>query len=129
MIKPTDFMGILYASFAGFGIAGGIAAAVFSGGPGLAGYFLGWLIIGLILYFWDRTLAKTLQKKKASWAFESLIIFLRYILIGGLFYAMISLFAVSWVWFAIGISTLLPSLVFTVVFSKEEPNPPEAFKK
>ena len=127
MIKPTDFMGFLYASFAGFGIAGGIAAAIFSGGPGLAGYFLGLLIIGLVLYFWDRTLAKTLQKKKANWAWESLIIFLRYILIGGLFYAMISLFAVSWVWFAVGISTLLPSLVFYGGFFKRGPQPTGSF--
>jgi len=125
MTNKPDFLQVFYRQFIYCGFAGSLLALIFAGvRPGYS-IFLGFISIGIILFCWDRITARTLRPRQASLMWETLMVFLRYILLGGLFYAMIRLFVVSWGWYAAGVSTLLPALLLALLFFDEDPKASE----
>lgn len=78
----------------------------------------GFLAMVLLLVSQRMTLAMTLKPHATTWWWESLVVFLRYILLGLVFYAMIRLFVVRWPWFIAGISLIVPGLLCAVLFFK-----------
>ncbi len=118
--EKIDFIKVFYRVFAVFGAAGLIAGFAFGGSGAALSYGLGWFSIGLIVFLWDVTLAYVVGPRKTHWAWESLLAMLRYVLLGGLFYAMISLFAVQWPWYIGGTATLLPGLLVSAAIYRGE---------
>ena len=113
--QKTEFLTLFYRFFAGFGLGGILLCLLFGGGEIAFNFALGFGSIGLIIGLWHLSLHFTLGPRKTSWAAESLMVFARYVLLGGLFYAMISLFAVRWLWYCLGTTTILPGLIFTTL--------------
>jgi len=117
--KP-DFIRFFYKPFAVCGVIGLAAALIFGDGRDTLSFALGWFSIGLIVFLWDVMTLFMLKPRKTHWAWESLLALLRYVLLGGLFYAMISLFAVRWAWYIAGTAVFLPSLLIAAALFREE---------
>jgi len=115
MNRKIDFLHHLYRVFALCGVTGLVVAAGFAlfddkrHAP--LSYLLGFLSMALIIWLWDLTLGYTLKQGKTTWLWESFMVFIRYGLLGALFYAMISWFVVDWPWYLAGVTTFLPGLV------------------
>ena len=121
--KP-EFLQLFYKIFAGFGFGFTLLILILGGWSRGLNFLLGFASIALIIILWHISLHYSLGPRKASWAMESLLVFMRYILLGGLFYAMISLFAVSWIWYCAGTTTILPGLlVATLMYDRQSPPP------
>ena len=116
----TDFLRNFYKVFATMGIVGQIVP-FFWGWREALSYFLGMFIFGFLFLLWDLSLLLVLNPDRPSPTLGYLLIFLRYGLLAGLFYAMMALFVVNWIWFAIGSGTLLPSLLVTAFFFDHRP--------
>ena len=119
MNRKNDFLFFFYKVFA---VCGGIGLLVAAGVTLFSGrwrdpisYLLGFLSMGLIICLWHFTLGYTLKQEKTTWLWETFLVFIRYILLGGLFYAMISWFVVSWPWYLAGVTTILPGLVIATL--------------
>ncbi len=120
MKRKTEFLYYFYRVFAICGAVGMPIGFLIGGADGLLSFILGLLSIALIVVLWHLTLHFTLKPRKTGWAWESLMVFLRYILLGGLFYAMISLFAVRWFWYLAGTTMILPGLLITTLLYDKE---------
>ena len=112
MKGQTDCLGYFYRAFLVCGLVGMAASLLMGGQLAVLSFFLGFVSIGFVLYVWDRITAQIIKPRKVRLLFESFLFFLRFILIGGLFYAMIRLFAVSLPWYAAGMTMLLPAALF-----------------
>lgn len=120
MNPSPDFLSAVYKCTGIWALIGVFPSYLFSGWPGLGGFFFGVVSITVIIGMWDLTLRFTLKARKTNAAKESLLVFLRYGLLGGLFYAIISWFAVSLAWFVTGASVLLPGMLTALFVHKEE---------
>jgi len=120
----NDFLNAVYKYTLIWTLLGLLPAFLLGSMQGLLGFFFGALSIFLILGGWDLTLRFTLGPRKTNAAWESLLVFLRYGLLGGLFYAIISWFAVSLAWFVTGASLLVPGMLTALFFYKEEADAP-----
>ncbi len=119
--KTNDFLRVFYRQFIYCGIAGPILALLLSGTMAAYSIALGSFSMGIILFCWDQITRRTVKAREASWLWETLMVFLRYILLGGLFYAMIRLFVVSWGWYAAGVASILPALLLASLLADEDP--------
>lgn len=119
--EDSAFLKSLYKVMIALGCLG-FGVSFFFGGRAALSYFLGFFILGFLLFLWDWTIALALNPKRPSPTLGYLLIFLRYGLLGSLFYAMMALFVVNWVWFAIGSAVLLPSLLITAIFFDHRPS-------
>lgn len=111
-MAKSDFLSTFYRAFLLLTIAGFVLAAGWADGFGLISYLCGAGFMGFIFGGWDllsRFFAHP-DHPNPGLAFFSTLLHLG--LLGGLFYLMISAFAVSWPWFVVGTLTLLPSLIF-----------------
>ncbi|CAM2067840.1 hypothetical protein SCOR_20845 [Sulfidibacter corallicola] len=99
------------------GILGLMPCALFASASGLPSFAFGVLFVLLMVGLWDFTLFLSLNPQRPSPSLGSMLIFLHYGLLGGAFYAMISMFDVSWEWFSVGTSLLIPSLLLALFFS------------
>ena len=113
MAEKTEFLTLFYKVFAVCGLSGSLIAMAWGWSAGYS-FALGFGTMALIVFLWDLTLKHTLKPRKASWAAESMLVFLRYILLGGLFYVMISLFAMRWAFYLAGTTTLILGLLISV---------------
>ena len=123
MIQKTEY---LYYFYKITGLCGGVGLAIawlIGSWSGALSYGLGFLSIAMIVGSWHLTLQVTLGPRKTSWLWESLLIFPRYILLGGLFYAMISLFAVRWAFYIAGTTTILPGLLISTLLHEKNAKP------
>lgn len=77
-------------------------------------FFCGASFIALVVLLWDLSLGLALHPKRPNPVVGGLLVFLHYGLLGGVFYAMISLFDVSWAWFSTGTVVLVPSLLLAL---------------
>lgn len=80
-------------------------------------YVCGASFIALVVFLWDLSLGLALHPKRPNPVVGGLLVFLHYGLLGGVFYAMISLFDVSWAWFSTGTVVLVPSLLLALFFA------------
>ena len=112
MVAKADFLSLFYKVFAVCGLSGSLIAMAWGWSAGFS-FALGFGTMALIFFLWDLTLRHTLKPRKASWAAESMLVFFRYILLGGLFYVMISLFVVRWAFYLAGTTTMILSLLIT----------------
>ena len=122
----AGFLKAVYKCTLGWALAGLPLAGLLGGIPGITGFGFGALSIGIILGMWDLTLRFTLGPRQTNTAWESLLVFLRYGLLGGLFYAIISWFAVSLAWFVTGATVLIPGMLTALLTHKEEARSPGA---
>ncbi|CAM2008406.1 hypothetical protein APED_17230 [Acanthopleuribacter pedis] len=79
-----------------------------------ASFICGAAFITLIVFLWDLSLGLALHPKRPNPVLGGLLVFLHYGLLGGVFYAMISLFDVSWAWFSTGTVVLVPGLLLAL---------------
>ncbi len=80
-------------------------------------FLCGASFIALVVFLWDLSLGLALHPKRPNPVVGGLLVFLHYGLLGGVFYAMISLFDVSWAWFSTGTVVLVPSLLLALFFA------------
>ena len=123
MNKKTEYLFYFYKITCLCGCAGAVISWLIGRWSGVLSYALGFLSIAIIVGSWHLTLHLTLGPRKTSWLWESLLIFPRYILLGGLFYAMISLFVVRWPYYIAGTTTLLPGLLISTLLHERNANP------
>ncbi len=120
MTNKPEFLALFYRIFLVCGALGVLTCGLLGSWEIALNFLLGFASIGLIIALWHVSLHFTLGPRKTSWAAESLMVFVRYILLGGLFYAMISLFAVRWAWYCAGTTMILPGLIITtLVYDRE----------
>ena len=112
MTEKIDFLGYFYRAFLVCGLIGMAVSLLLAGRLAVLSFFLGFISIGFVLYVWDRITAQILKPRKVRLLFESFLFFLRFGLIGGLFYVMIRLFAVNLAWFTAGLTMLVPAALF-----------------
>jgi len=112
--EPEDnrFLHFFYKTFIICGVVGSLLSLLFGWTAG-GSFAFGFLSIATILFLWHFTLRSSLRPRKTSAGWESLLIFVRYFLLGGLFYGMISLFVVNWPWYLAGTVTLLVGLLIS----------------
>jgi hypothetical protein len=119
MSRKPDFLFFFYKVFGICGLIGLTVCLVVALFTGLwrdpVSYLLGFLSMGFIIWLWHFTLGYTLKQERTTWLWETFLVFIRYILLGGLFYAMISWFVVSWPWYLAGVTTILPALVIATL--------------
>lgn len=123
--QTPDFLKNFYKVYFCIGLLGQLVSLGF-GWQAFYSYFLGLFILGFLFFLWDWTTALVLNPDRPSPTLGYLLILLRYGLLGGLFYAIIALFVVNWVWFAIGSIILLPSLLVTAIFFDHRPQAPKS---
>jgi hypothetical protein len=116
----TPFLAFFYKVFLYCGAAG-IMVSIVGGSQACFSFALGFLSIAVILFAWDLTLRVTLKPRQTTWVKESLLVFLRYILLGALFYGMMRLFVVKWLWYFAGTTMILPGLLISTLLYREEP--------
>ncbi len=120
MTQKIEFLRFFYRVMLICGFVGLPVCFLFGGLSGGGSYGLGFFSIALIIGLWHLTLHYTLKPRKTHWIWESLLIFVRYALLGVLFYAMISLFVVSWLWYIAGTIIILPALLIsTLLYDRE----------
>lgn len=109
------FLHFFYKWFLLCGLAGTLVSLAVAGlAPGFS-FGLGFLSMALILFLWDVTTLFTLKPKRTSWQWETFLVLVRYSLLGGLFYAMISLLSVRWLWYFAGTSMMVLGLIIAAV--------------
>ena len=122
MKKKTEFLPFFYRVFALCGVVGNLAVWLAAGGRAGLSFALGLITIALIFVSWDlSTLRFKTTAPQTHWALETLLIFIRYLLLGGLFYAMMALFVVRWDWYLAGTCILVPSLLISTFLFREGP--------
>lgn len=115
----SAFLPFFYRNFIICGVAGTLLCFFFGVSAG-GSFGFGFFSIALILFLWHFTLQNTLKPRKTSAGWESLMVFVRYFLLGGLFYGIISLFVVNWAWYVAGTVTLVVSLLIsTILYDKK----------
>lgn len=117
-----EFLHAFYKAMGIWGLIGVIPSYLVSGHPGLVGFVTGFICIAIIVGAWDFSLRFMLRARKTSTVAETLMVFLRYGLLGGLFYAIMRLFVVSWPWYFAGSASILPALLTTIVMFKGDDN-------
>ena len=122
--QTPSFLKAFYKVYLVLGMAGWLTSIAF-GWQAFYSYFFGYFLLGFLLVLWDWTTLLVLNPERPSPTLGYLLILLRYGLLGGLFYAMMALFVVSWLWFAIGSIILLPSLLITAIFFDHRPHEPK----
>lgn len=116
----TPFLTYFYRVFLACGLIGTLLSLA-AGIHACSSFALGFASIAIILFAWDLTLRVTLKPRKTTWVKESLVVFLRYILLGLLFYGMMRLFVVKWLWFFAGTTMILPGLLISTLTFRDEP--------
>ncbi len=122
--EKTDFLKFFYKVFIICGVVGSILSCLFGWVSGWS-FAFGFGTIATILFLWHFTLRNTLKPRKTTAGWESLMIFVRYFLLGGLFYGMISLFVVNWPWYLAGTFTLLIGLLISTFLYDRKNNSSE----
>ena len=117
--RESPFLMRFYKVFALCGGIGVVAVLAACGRAPAFSFALGVGSMALILLLWQFTLRFTLKPKHTSWQWETFLVFVRYGLLGGFFYAMISLLTVRWPWFIAGTATILPGLLITILVFDE----------
>lgn len=115
MPPKTEFLGYFYRQYLLWWLIGLPVSFVASGKEGILGFAMGAFSMAVIIGLWDLTLRATLKPRKTSAIWESLLVFIRYALLGGLFYAMISWFVLSWPWYFTGVTVILPSMLVSAL--------------
>lgn len=122
MDSKDNFLTYFYKCMLAWGVLSMLMSLIFSGRLGVWSYFLGYFSISLILVLWDISLRMTLKAKKTNVLWETMLVFLRYGLLGGLFYAIMRWLSVSWPWYFAGVATILPALLTSALLHKEADN-------
>lgn len=121
-VASQAFLKAFYKAMGVWFLIGLLPSFLVSDLPGLVGFVTGFICIAVIVGLWDFSLRFMLRARKASTVAETLMVFLRYGLLGGLFYAIMRLFVVSWPWYFAGSAIILPALLSTVVMFKGDDN-------
>ena len=116
-IEEHQFLMFFYKVFWVCGVVGSLACLAV--GPPQAGSFaFGFGSIATILFLWHLAVDRLVKPRKTSSATQTLLVFIRYVLLGSVFYGIISLFAVRWPWFVAGTLTLMTGLLISTALFK-----------
>lgn len=112
--NPTNFLKTFYKVLGTLSLIGLLIALMFSGrAEAVSGYSFGVIFVAVMVSTWDFGLGLALSPKNPSKAMGIFLIFIRYGLLGTLFYAMIALFVIDWFWFLAGTLNMLISMLIT----------------
>ncbi len=123
-MMKDDYLNFLYWWL--FGLGGGCALIILAvhSADHAGSYFAGVITIGFLLSMWHITIDIAFKATAPKLAWMGLLMLLRYALIGALIYVIIRVLgrkiAISWPWFVVGTTTLLPSLVFNDLFLRQK---------
>ena len=116
-IEEQQFLRFFYKVFLICGAVGTLACLPL--GTDRAGSFaFGFGCIATILFLWHLAVDRLVKPRKTSSATQTLLVFIRYVLLGSVFYGIISLFAVQWAWFVAGTLTMLSGLLISTALFK-----------
>ena len=120
---PAAFVRHFYKVLLCFAPPGLTIAWLFGATRGFVGYLLGYVFVFLIFILWDWSLKHMIQPKQGDAVLQTMLVFLRYGLLGLLFYGIIRVqHTFDWVWFAGGFATKLPALLLSAVLFGKKSN-------